>query len=381
MARKTYLLPIAFIALCGCGSGKQQAAPEKTPPAPSAQGAEVTAAQVRTAGIETGMPEKSTLYEDLRVNGEVDVPPQNIVSVSFPLGGYLRSTRMLPGMPVSRGQVLGVIEDQSLIQLQQDYLVGKARLQYLEQDFKRQKELNESNVNAGKTFQQAESEFNSQRVTVRANAEKLRLIGIDPDRLSEQTISRSVPIHSPISGFVSRVNVNIGKYVQPSDVLFELINPDDIHAALTVFQKDMPRVKVGQSVDINFINEPDKVYRGRIILANRNLDENRSAVIHCHFDTHPAHLLPGMFLQARIKTAAADATHLPEEAVVNFMNRQYVFVKPSADRYDMVEVQTGIRSNGRIQILNPDALKGLPVVTRNAYAVLGAMKNTAEEEE
>jgi cobalt-zinc-cadmium efflux system membrane fusion protein len=140
-------------------------------------------------------------------------------------------------------------------------------------------------------------------------------------------------------------------------------------------------VKVGQSVDINFINEPDKVYRGRIILANRNLDENRSAVIHCHFDTHPAHLLPGMFLQARIKTAAADATHLPEEAVVNFMNRQYVFVKPSADRYDMVEVQTGIRSNGRIQILNPDALKGLPVVTRNAYAVLGAMKNTAEEEE
>jgi len=381
MARNTYWSSIAWIALCACGTGTRKDTLADTVNGPTPQGVEVTSAQVRTAGIETGMPERSVMYDELRVNGVVDVPPQNIVSVSFPMGGYLRSTTMLPGMRISRGQVLGVIEDPSLIQLQQDYLVGKARLQYLELDFRRQKELNENNVNAGKTFQQAESEFNSQRVTVKANAEKLSLIGINPDRLSEQTISRSVPIHAPINGFVSKVNVNIGKYVQPSDVLFELINPDDIHAALTVFQKDMSRVRVGQSVDINFINEPDKLYRGKIILTNRNLDENRSAVIHCHFESHPANLLPGMFLQARIRTEASDAVSLPEEAVVNFMNRQYAFVQVAPDRYDMVEVQTGIRSNGRIQILNPGALKGLPVVTRNAYAVLGAMKNSAEDEE
>jgi cobalt-zinc-cadmium efflux system membrane fusion protein len=367
---------VAF--LMSCGSSRQEAAPESKE-APAGQSVAVTPVQLKTAGIETGMPEKITMYEDLMVNGVVDVPPQNIVSVSFPMGGYLRATSMLPGMHVIRGQVIATMEDQALIQLQQDYLMGKARLQYLEQDYRRQKELNDNNINAGKTFQQAESDFNSQRVMVKANAEKLRLIGINPDNLTEQTISRSVAIHSPISGYVSKVNVNIGKYVQPSDVLFELINPDDIHAALTVFQKDMPRVKVGQGVDINFINEPDKVYKGKIILANRNLDENRSAVIHCHFESHPANLLPGMFLQARIKTVAADAVSLPEEGVVNYMNKPYVFLKGSGDNYEMVEVQTGIRSNGRIQILNPDVMKGQPVVVKNAYAVLGAIKNTGEE--
>lgn len=366
--------------LAGCGSGKKEAAPEAKPGKENATGSTVvTSAQMKTGGIELGMPEQITLYEDLAVNGVVDVPPQNIVSVSFPMGGYLRSTTLLPGMHVNRGQVIGIMEDQALIQLQQDYLVGKARLVYLEQDYNRQKELNQNNVNAGKTLQQAEAEFNSQRVMVKANAEKLKLIGIDPEKLSEQSISKSVAIHSPINGYVSKVNVNIGKYVQPSDVLFELINPDDIHAALTIFQKDMPKIKIGQRVSINFVNEPEKKYPGEIILVTRNLDENRSGIVHCHFETHPPQLLPGMYLQAMIKTSVADAVSLPEEAVVDYMGKRYVFVNPSGENFDMVEVETGIRSNGRIQILNPQVMKGQKVVVKNAYAVLGAAKNTGEE--
>jgi cobalt-zinc-cadmium efflux system membrane fusion protein len=188
-----------------------------------------------------------------------------------------------------------------------------------------------------------------------------------------------VAIHSPINGYVSKVNVNIGKYVQPSDVLFELINPDDIHAALTIFQKDMPKIKIGQRVSINFVNEPEKKYPGEIILVTRNLDENRSGIVHCHFETHPAQLLPGMYLQAMVKTIAADAVSLPEEAVVDYLGKRYVFVNPSEQNFDMVEVETGIRSNGRIQILNPQVMKGQKVVVKNAYAVLGAAKNTGEE--
>jgi cobalt-zinc-cadmium efflux system membrane fusion protein len=374
---KYYILFMTAAILYGCGAATKE--PEEKKAGQAGSSTSVSAQQIKTAGIITGMPEKTMMHDDLVVNGVVDVPPQNIVSVSFPMGGYLRSTSLLPGKHVVRGEVIATMEDQALIQLQQEYLVGKTRLQYLEQDYNRQKALNENNVNAGKVLQQAEAEFNSQRVMVKSNAEKLRLIGINPDKLTEQTISRSVAIHSPINGYVSKVNVNIGKYVQPSDVLFELINPDDIHAALTVFQRDMARVSVGQAVTINFVNTPEKSYEGKIILANRNLDENRSAVIHCHFESHPANLLPGMFLQARIKTRSVEVYTVPEEAVVNYMNKQYVITNPSADKYDMVEVQTGIRSNNRIEILNIDALNGYKVVTANAYAVLGAIKNTSEE--
>lgn len=380
MLKQVYILLFASAILAGCGAGGKDTPADSTKTNPELAGSiRITADQMKTGGIVLGQAEKLTMYEDLPVNGVVDVPPQNMVSVSFPMGGYLKSTSLLPGMHVNKGQVIGVMEDQALIQLQQDYLVGKARLVYLEQDFKRQKELNDNNVNAGKVLQQAEAEFNSQRVQVRGNEEKLKLIGINPEKLNEQTISKSVAIHSPISGYVSKVNVNIGKYVQPSDVLFELVNPDDIHAALTIFQKDMPKIKIGQQVSINFVNEPEKKYPGEIILVTRNLDENRSGIVHCHFETHPAHLLPGMYLQAIVKTVSADATSLPEEAVVDYLGKQYVFVQGAANQFNMVEVETGIRSNGRIQILNADALKDKQLVVKNAYAVLGAAKNTAEE--
>jgi cobalt-zinc-cadmium efflux system membrane fusion protein len=87
-----------------------------------------------------------------------------------------------------------------------------------------------------------------------------------------------------------------------------------------------------------------------------------------------------MYLQATIKVSLANAVSLPEEAVVDYLGKSYVFISSGADKFNMTEVQTGIRNNGRIQILNPDVMKGQKVVVKNAYAVLGAAKNTAEEE-
>lgn len=340
----------------------------------------MTDAQLRNAGITTGQPVKQLLHSQLRVNGMVDVPPQNIVSVSFPMGGYLRSTRLLPGMHVSRGEVIAVVEDQALVQLQQDYLVARERLGVAEKEYERQKQLNENKVSADKIFQQAEADYHSQKVVVKALGERLRLIGLDPARLSEETISRSVPVLSPINGFVSKVNVNIGKYVTATDVLFELINPDDMHAALTVFEKDLTRVRKGQKVRVSFVDDPATLYDCEVILVTKNVDESRSALVHCHFFTQPKNLLPGMFLTAQIDISSEDAVTLPEAAVVRYDNRQWVFEAVGENRFRMVTVQTGVADQGNLEIVNPSAeFAGRKFAVTNAYALLSRMKNTPED--
>lgn len=372
------ILYIAIIVFASCQAApKEESIVEQKMAEP--QSLILTPAQVKNAGIEIGEMQRRKLSDEIVVNGVVDVPPQNIVSVSFPMGGYLKSTTLLPGLHVSKGEVIGVIEDQSLVQLQQDYLIGKEKLRYIEQEYLRQKELNENNVNAAKVFQQATTDYNSQKVMMKAMAEKLRLIHINPDKLSTENLARGVPLYSPINGFVSKVLVNTGKYVQPSDVLFELIDPSDIHAALTVFQKDVSRVAIGQDVELNFINDPAKKYRARVFLVTRNVDENRSATVHCHFSEHPRNLQPGMFLQSRIKTSPREVMSVPEDAVVNHLGKSYVFTSALQGKFDMVEVQTGSKENGFIEIRNADSIKGL-LVTHNAYALLGAMKNVGGEE-
>ena len=332
------------------------------------------------AGILTGTVTRRLMGAFIAVNGVVDVPPQNLVSVSFPPGGYLHSTRLMPGMHIKKGEVIAEMEDPSLVQLQQDYLMAQAKLRFLELEFNRQRQLNVEKVSADKVFEQVRSDYDGHRAMVSAYAEKLRMIGIRPEGLTPENISRRVALRSPINGFVSKVNVNIGKYVQPTDVLFELINPDDIHAALSIFEKDLSRVAIGQKVSISFVDEPDKSFGGEVILVNRNVDEDRMAIAHCHFKSQPAQLLPGMFLNARIHLKESEVPALPEAAVVRYGQKEYVFIETSPGVFEMEEVRIGVQEDGMFEIVEgASRLEGRKVVVQNAYSLLGALKNKAEE--
>lgn len=366
----------AFVLSCSSKPKEEPKAEEKVPDVIT-----LSDEQVKNANIEVGVVTHKELNSELRVNGSVDVPPQNIVSVSFPLGGYLKTTNLLPGMHVSRGEIIARIEDQALVQLQQDYLMAVARLDYLQKEFDRQKLLNENKVNADKVFQQAQADYSSQKVLVKGYAEKLRLISINPDKLDENTISRSVAVYSPINGFVSKVNVNIGKYVTASEVLFELINPDDMHAALTVFEKDIAKVKPKQRVFVSFVDEPETEYECEVLLVTKNVDDNRSALVHCHFEKQPSRLLPGMFLNARIKVSNAKTLAVPEEAVVRFGNEQYVLGVEAKNSFRLIPVDTGIKDSGMIEVAGRGInLENTSVIFKNPYPVLAAMKNTSDEE-
>lgn len=372
-----FLYGLLILVFLSCG---QKATQEPEVQAATGNTTSLTDVQVKNAGIQVDSIRYQVLHTELLVNGQVDVPPQNIVSISFPLGGYLRTTDLLPGMHINRGQVIARVEDPSLVQLQQDYLVAKARLLYLEQDFERQKTLHENEVNTAKQFQQIQSDFTAQKVTVRALSEKLRLVNIDPDKLNESTISRSVPIYSPINGFVSKVNVNIGKYVNPADVLFELINPDDMHAALTVFEKDLPLVQPRQKVKVSFVEDPKQEYACEVLLVTKNVDENRSALVHCHFETQPKQLLPGMFLNGRIQVDNVNTLAVPDQALVRYANEEYLIREAGKNQFSLLPVKSGVRQNGWVAVSSSrENLAGVRVVTKGAYTVLSAMMNTAEE--
>ncbi|HSH65873.1 MAG TPA: efflux RND transporter periplasmic adaptor subunit, partial [Bacteroidia bacterium] len=177
----------------------------------------LTDAQSKNIKIELVKLENRALSSIIQLNGKIDVPPQNLISVSMPMGGFLKSTRLLPGMHIKKGESLAIMEDQLYIDLQQQYLTAKSKLIFMENEYNRQKELNQSKAASDKYFQQAEMDFVNQKIMVNALSEKLKLININPELLNESTISRSIAINSPIDGFVSKVNANIGKYTSPSD--------------------------------------------------------------------------------------------------------------------------------------------------------------------
>lgn len=338
----------------------------------------LTDAQLKNTQLEIGKLEQRNISTIIKVNGKIDVPPQNMVSVSMPLGGYLKTTKLLTGMRVGKGEIIATMEDLQYIQLQQEYLTAKSKLVFAEAEFNRQKELNQSKATSDKVFQQAQMDYNTQKIALSALSEKLKLINVNPQGLSENNLSKAVNIYSPIDGFVSRVNVNIGKYVNPADILFELVNTSDIHLNIKVFEKDLEKLSIGQKV-MAYNNQSDKKHPCEIILISQDLSSERTAEVHCHFLEYDKTLLPGMYMNADIEVKSNHVLTLPEDAIVNFEGKEYVFINDKRKEYNLTEVKTGSKENGFIEILGGEKISQKSVVTKGAYTLLMKLKNKSEE--
>lgn len=335
--------------------------------------------QIKNAGIETGTLGKEEISAKITLNGMVDVPPQNLASVSAPSGGYVKYTRFMPGMHVNKGETLAILEDPQIVQLQQDYLLAKSNLNYSQKDYARQSDLNKSKASSDKVMQKAQTEAQNQNILMRGMAEKLRVIGINPENLNAGNIRRSISVSSPVSGYISSVNVKIGQYVSPTDRLFEIVNTDDVHLALSVFEKDLNKIAVGQRVLAYTNQNPDKKYAANIILIGKDFQPDKSVVIHCHFIDYDKNLIPGTYMNAEVETNSEVGNTVPDDAIVTWENKQYIFQEVKPKTYKMVEVKIGNSENNRTEVfnLNPN-LNDKKFVTRGAYYLLMGLKNVEE---
>lgn len=375
---KNFIIISALLLLTACGT-KSPTEEVKADAKANENLVSLTEAQFKSAGIVLGKLENKSIASVLKASGTIDVPPQNMISISMPLGGYLKSTRLLPGMQVRKGETIAIMEDQQYIQLQQEYLTIKSKLVFSKAELERQRELNQSKASSDKIFQQAQMDYSTLNISLNSMAQKLRLININPNNISENTISRTVPLYSPIGGIVSKVNVNIGRFVNPSDIMFEIINPSDIHLNLKVFEKDLVKLSKGQKLIAYTNNQPDKKYPCEISLISGDLSSERTAEVHCHFENFDKSLVPGMYMNAEIEVKSHETLAIPEEAIVSFEGLDYIFVKKAGMEFEMKAVETGVKENKYVEVINSSSFAGQEIVTKGAYTLLMSLKNKSEE--
>lgn len=359
----------------------------------------LTEAQLKTAGIVMGHVEHKQISGTIKVNGVLDVPPQQLISVSVPLGGFLKSTDLLQGSRVRKGQLIAIIENPEYIQIQQDYLEARTQLEFAKTEYERQEELAKENVNAQKTLQQSKANYQSLIAKKNGLQAKLKLININLATLEEGTIGSTGFVYSPINGYVTEVNVNIGKFVSPADVLFEIVDTEHLHAELTVFEKDVPKLKLGQKVRFTLANETQE-RMATVYLIGRKISEDRTIRIHCHIDKEDKDLLPGMYLKANVETGGNVVTALPDEAIIDYRGKKYIFIPMEEEQtaksgepekatehhldegqhFSMMEIQTNDQELGYTEIYLPEGFKeDTPIVIKGAYAILSKIKNSEEE--
>jgi membrane fusion protein, heavy metal efflux system len=250
-------------------------------------------------------------------------------------------------------------------------------LEFLELEYNRQQELVKENVSAAKSLQLAKSNYLSTKAKVQGMSAKLKLIGINPSELETGDIKNTITIASPISGFVTQVHVNVGMHVSSTDILFKIVDTEHLHAEAMVFEKDLPRLKIGQRVRVMLSNENTE-RMASVFLVGKEISPDRTVRVHCHFQKEDQSLIPGLYFKALIETEASEHLVLPSAAVVAYNNQHFVFVDKGSLHYEMVEVQVGKSQNDFTEVILPTEISGAKMVINGTYSLLSIVKNTEE---
>lgn len=369
------ILSLLFLVSCK-GDKKEQQSKKEIQQEETIQ---LSLEQVKNAGLIVGNPEERNVKGILQLQGTVTVPPKSVVTVSIPLGGYIKKTDLMAGMHVKKGQLLAVLEDMQYIQLQQDYLTAKEKFQLAKSEYDRQKELNAKKASSDKLFEQTATEMQTQRIYMSSLAQKLALLNINVKTLTASNISKTVAIVSPINGLVSKVNVNVGKYMAPTDMLFELMDMSDIVLVMNAFEKDIYLLSTGQTVTAFSNANPKKRYSAKISYINQSLNDDRAAEVICKVNKYDSSLIPGLFMNAEAEFENEKAITVPEDAVVRWQGKFFVFASVGNNSYKMIAVEPGTTSEGYRQIKSSVINGSSKIVTKNAYTLLMTFMNGGDE--
>ena len=219
---------------------------------------------------------------------------------------------------------------------------------------------------------------------------KLRLIGINPTTARSGNISSVVNVYSPINGVVRDVYINTGKYFNPQDVLMDITDASDLHIELKVYEDDIPLIRNGQRIRFRLANAPEKWMEAEVFLIGNNVREDRSITIHGHLKVHIEDLLPGMFVNAAIEVEAVQLYAVPEDAVVRFEGKHYIFKsigkrkegEQTMNDFEMLEIIKGNEEEGFVAFTFEDKTQDITkmeVVLKDAFTLLAKAKNSEEE--
>jgi len=359
--------------------GKATTAPDST----AVNEITLTGPQYRAIGVELGVVKNETVSSEVRANGRVDLPPENRATVSLPIGGKIKYVNTLPGQRVRRGELLATLESFDFIQLQQDYLQNSGQLTFLQKELERQKTLSAENAGARKNYERAQADYAATQALTQSLAAKMKLLGLSVGALEKNGIAPAARIVSPVNGYITIANINLGKQVMPGEELLEIIDKSHMHIELNVFEQDAPLIQKGQEVRvIPATGQPMQAY---VHLVGRMLEgESRSLNVHVHVrdEKRESELIPGEYVTAYIRTGSRPAVTVPPDALVRKGASGFIYIEKNSREFRRIPVEIGdTADSGNVAVKTPVDLTGQKLVTKGAYLIDAEFAKRSEPEE
>ncbi|MBB6324985.1 cobalt-zinc-cadmium efflux system membrane fusion protein [Algoriphagus iocasae] len=318
-----------------------------------------------------------TFSEEIKVQGQVKIPVEGMQDITPFFGGYVADLKLMEGQQIRKGEVLFYLESPEFVRLQQEYLETSSQLNFLKEEFERQKTLFGEKIASQKGYLKAESEYQSSLAKAESLKKQLGMIHVNADKLTPASIQTKVPVISPINGYVESVFTVPGAFLPSASKAATLISTEHMHIELSVFEKDAVNVTEGQHVAFTLPDMPGKTFDAKVYVVGKSISEQRLVPVHAHLiDESQEHsLVPGMYLEAKIKLEPQEGWSLPVSAVVAADGVDYVLVQSGSDEkgfyLDKVEVKLGRQNDDLVEIYpNPKLDENSIILVKGAFTML-----------
>lgn len=414
MKRNIIYTALTFIFLVSCGKEastkesegeiKTEKTEEHDDEAPQSI-ASLTDEQIKSVGVTLGKIEMKELTSTIKANGALRVPNNNKATITSMYGGIIKTLNVQIGDFVRKGQVIASISNPEYIQLQEQYLTVKSKIAFAEQEYRRQKELFDNDAGAKKNLQSSDAELKTLRTQRSSLQRQLQIMGINPATVNNGNLRSGLVITSPISGTVSNISAQIGSYVDISSPVADVIDNGSLHLDLQVFEKDLPKMKVGQIVHFKLTNNPEIEYDAKIYSIGSSFEnESKTISVHCSVTGNKTGLIDGMNITGIVSLDKSTTPAVPNEAIVEADSKYYIFIKTNkkpeehteekgehADEkqahgkesktvnFEKIEIVKGSSDMGYTAITTVNEIPAdASVVTKGAFFVNAKLSNSGE---
>lgn len=326
----------------------------------------MTAEESQKAGITLQKLELQERSEQLIVTATIQANQDKLVHVGPRVPGRIVKVNANLGDKVKSGQALATLDSIELGEARSSHVQAASGAAVAQAGFERAQRLHADNIIPEKDYLRARAEHEISRASLRAASDKLRMMGVDPEKLSGSVFQ----LVAPFAGTIIEKKAVLGELATPDKSLFTVADLSVLWIEADLFEKDLSKVKVGAQASVTASAYPGEVFKGRLTYISSTMNrETRTIKARVEVPNHDGRLKPEMFASAAINTSGTSAKALivPDEAVLLMQGQATVFVAEEGG-FEPRAVEVGERVQG-YAVLKSGVAAGESVVVSGAYAL------------
>ena len=306
--------------------------------------------------IEVAKAGPGQLQNYIKVSGEVLINPDRLSHIVPYVSGIVLRVMKKLGDTVREGEVMAYLESRELSDLKLSFLVAKERFNLAKTTCQREERLWEQKISSERECLEAKHKMVEARIELEAAEQKLHALGFDDQSLSELSFRpektlTGYEIVSPFDGVVIEKHISLGEAIKDDTNVFVIADLSSVWVNLSVHQKDLLKVKIGQTV---IISTQDKhvTTSGIISYISPILQhDTRAATARIEIQNPDSKWRPGLFVIGQISVGNINVPLLiPKTALQSLEGKSVVFVETD-DGYEAQTVSIGRSDKAHIEIL------------------------------